>query len=66
MKEGKIYRNLDTGEIFILTMYNPYFSEGIILYHPISRKHTGKIECIITIDSTNFEEYEGTLLITCI
>jgi hypothetical protein len=65
MKEGKIYRNIETGELFILIEYTPYFSRGIILYNPIKRKHTGKVE-FVTIGHNNFEEFKGTLLITCI
>lgn len=65
MKEGKFYRNKDTGIVFLLTVFNPIFGEGIILYNPKNRKQTGKVE-FIGMCFENFEEFKGTLLITTI
>ncbi len=65
MKEGKLYRNKETGIIFILTIYNPVFGEGIILYNPKNRKHTGKVQ-FIGMCFEIFEEFKGSLLITTI
>lgn len=70
MKEGKIYKNKETQEIFLLVCYNPIFSEVIILHSPTKRVHTGQVEFYgmfgIKGNNSHFEEFKGTLLITCI
>ena len=65
MKEGKIYKNINTGVIFILTEYNPIFGQGIILYDPRNRNNTGKVK-FISMFHERLEEFKGSLLITTI
>lgn len=64
MKEGKFYRHIYYQDWVVLcTVSNPYFAEGITLHNPDERKLSGEVEFF---NCANFEEFQGSILITTI
>lgn len=64
MKEGQFYQHKIYKEwVVVCITPNPFFFEGIALHDPDKRRLSGEVEFFNT---TNFEEFKGSILITTI